>query len=58
MSSKTMRFNGDMPRGRDLGRAASLQGYRVAHCSRGMHTTQEEAVHTTHGKSEEPRQCP
>src|SRR5713101_6228140 len=43
------RMNGGSPRGRDLGSAESLHGYRVARFSRGMHTTQEDAVHTTHG---------
>ena len=38
-----------MPRGRDLGRAESIHGERVSRFSRGMHTTQEDAVHTTHG---------
>jgi Polymorphic toxin system, DSP-PTPase phosphatase len=38
-----------MPRGRDLGRAESIHGERVSRFERGMHMTQEEAVHTTRG---------
>jgi hypothetical protein len=38
-----------MPRGRDLGRAESIHGERVSRFERGMHMSQEEAVHTTRG---------
>jgi hypothetical protein len=46
-----------MPRGSDLGRAESIHGERVSRFERGMHMTPEDAVHTTHGKRQEPRQC-
>jgi hypothetical protein len=57
MSSRTMRCNGSMPRGRALGRAESIHGERVSHFERGIHLTPEEAVHTTHGNRQEPCQC-
>ena len=46
MSSRTMRCNGGMPRGSDLGHAASMHGSRVSRFERGMHMIAEEAVHT------------
>jgi hypothetical protein len=52
-----MRINGGMPRGSDLGRAASIHGERVSHCERGMHMTPEKAVPTTYGNRQEPCQC-
>jgi hypothetical protein len=51
-----MRINGGMPRGRDLGRAESIHGERVSRFERGMHMPQEDAVYTTPGKRQEPRQ--
>jgi hypothetical protein len=38
-----------MPRGSDLGRAESIHGERITRFESGMHTPQEDAVHTTHG---------
>jgi hypothetical protein len=57
MSSRTMRCNGGMPGGRDLGRAASIHGERVSHFESGMPMTPDDAVHTTHGNRQEPCQC-
>jgi hypothetical protein len=57
MYLRTMRCKGGMPRGRDLGRAASIHGERVSRFERGMPITLENAVHTTHGERQEPWQC-
>ena len=54
--TKRMR-NGSSLRGRDLGGAASLQGYRVSRFPSGMHTTPEEAGHTTHVQRQGLHQC-